>query len=328
VASTASAQTTSLNSLPGSDDEIAGAADTGVAVEVVSTAAGDTSVDVTVYGLDDSDVPQIEVIATDVANGTTPVAGIALWNHVWGASIVAATGTISVTKVSAGANIITGLATGTLTRGLKALSLAVTLDTAKLTGDGATTKRVILVGTNSADAVQMELITLTGAVEVEGTAVWKTLTTAVLGEVEVARTVSLRSSFGDLTWSYNTSALHGAAGGALAVLAAAVDQAIYSGAFLDGLEIGSSCIGAIVIKNVAGTVSLDGVPGTPAVTGNQLPPSDAVIQAAVGASNDWVKIAHATINRTANASVTESWDNTVRPVLGVNVDTNFGTFTG
>lgn len=324
---TPSDQATSLVNAAGLDSEIAGASDTGVAVEVVSDGSGDTDIDVIVYGFDDADEPQIETIVTDGSDGTTPVAGTALWNAVFGARIAAAAGTISVTKVSAGANIITGLATGTLTKGLVALTKSITLDTVKVTADGATTKRVIIVGTDSEDAELLDEVLLTGAVEAAGDALFKTLTYAVTGEVEVARTLSLRSSMGDLTWSYDRTALEAVVGGVYEQFALAADAAIHASAFLDGLEIGSSCIAAVLIKNDSGTLSLDAVKGTPAVTGAQRPPSDAVIQAALGAGVSWVKLAHCLLNRTANATLTESQDNQFRPILGVTVNENFGVFT-
>jgi hypothetical protein len=70
------------------------------------------------------------------------------------------------------------------------------------------------------------------------------------------------------------------------------------------------------------------VKGTPDTTGTQVAPTDAEIQTAVGAGNDWVKIAECTLNRTGDTTVTESQDNTGRPVLGVTVDTSFAVFTG
>lgn len=133
---------------------------------------------------------------------------------------------------------------------------------------------------------------------------------------------------GHTTWSIDVEALIAACGAVLKELAVQADAVIHSGSYLTGFANGSSCIAAVVLKNVSGTVTQAVVKGTPATTGSQVPPTDAEIQAAVGAGNDWVKFAEVTLNRTGDTTVTESQDNTLRPVLGVNVDTNFGAFTG
>lgn len=136
------------------------------------------------------------------------------------------------------------------------------------------------------------------------------------------------TGIGNTTWSYDIVAGIVVVGGVALDVGEGADQAIHSGSFLTGLASGSSCVAAIVAKNVAGTVSIVAVKGTPAVTGSQVAPTDAEITAAVVAGNDWVKLAECTINRTADTTVTESQDNSKRPLLGINVDTNIGSYDG
>ncbi len=95
--------------------------------------------------------------------------------------------------------------------------------------------------------------------------------------------------------------------------AVAADFDIHSGSHVDaGFTVGKSIVAAVVAKNVAGTVSMDKVIGAPATTGEEVPPTDAEIQAAVGAGNKWAKICECTLNRTGDTTVTESTDWTVR----------------
>lgn len=131
---------------------------------------------------------------------------------------------------------------------------------------------------------------------------------------------------GNTTWNVNVGQLLASVDGVAVELAAAADFAIHSGSFLTGLADGSSCIAALVLKNVAGTITMVAVKGTPAVTGSQVAPTDAEIQTAVGAGNEWVKLAECTLNRTADTTVTETQDNSVRPMLGINVDLFTGDF--
>lgn len=131
---------------------------------------------------------------------------------------------------------------------------------------------------------------------------------------------------GNTTWSCDIEALFSAVAGVGFESAVQADVAIHSGSFLTGLVNGASCIAAVVLKNVAGTVTQAIVVGTPATTGSQLAPTDAEIQAAVGAGNEWVKIAECTLNRTGDTTVTETQNNLVRPILGVTVDANIGDF--
>jgi len=127
-------------------------------------------------------------------------------------------------------------------------------------------------------------------------------------------------------WRVDIEALLVAVGGVLAEIAAAADFVIHdtTNLFADG----ESVIAALVAKNVSGTITVVAVKGAAAVTGSQVAPTDGEIQTAVGAGNDWIKIAECTINRTGDTSVTQSQDNTFRPALGINTETSFGSFIG
>jgi len=114
---------------------------------------------------------------------------------------------------------------------------------------------------------------------------------------------------GNTTWSANIAAFVCKVGGLGHQFAAAVDFAIHAGSFLAGFINGASCIAAIVAKNVAGTITTVAVKGTPATTGTQVAPTDAEIQAALGATVPWVKVGECTLNRTGDTTVTESQDN-------------------
>lgn len=62
-------------------------------------------------------------------------------------------------------------------------------------------------------------------------------------------------------------------------------------------------------------VALKVIPGTAALTGSQVAPSVADVEAALMPSAAWVLIANVTVNRTGDTTVTQSTDNTVRPSL-------------
>jgi hypothetical protein len=107
---------------------------------------------------------------------------------VLGVKVVGTTlGTVTVRAAGAGATVFTvplgtdqvqGLALGV---GMFAASLAT------LVSDGASTKDVILVGTDSSGAQILEKVTLTGTTPVPGVAVFSTITALVLGDMEAAQ---------------------------------------------------------------------------------------------------------------------------------------------
>lgn len=64
-----------------------------------------------------------------------------------------------------------------------------------------------------------------------------------------------------------------------------------------------------------GVISTKSVPGTAALTGAQVAPTLAEIEATIPDGAWWVHLADVTVNRTADTAVTQSADNTVRPSL-------------
>lgn len=113
---------------------------------------------------------------------------------------------------------------------------------------------------------------------------------------------------GNTSWRVNVAAGVAKLGAAAKDFTAQADFVMHSGSQL--MANGQSVAAALVVKDVAGTLSMVAVKGAAAATGSQKAPSDAAIQAAVGAGNDWVKVCEMTLNRTGDTAVTQSQDNT------------------
>lgn len=93
------------------------------------------------------------------------------------------------------------------------------------------------------------------------------------------------------------------------------------------LAAGQSLVADLVVKSSkapgkSGTASLVAVLGAPNTTGSQAAPTDAAVQAAVGAGLPWVRVARCTLNRTGDLTVTQSQDNTACD-LGLEVVAEF-----
>lgn len=112
---------------------------------------------------------------------------------------------------------------------------------------------------------------------------------------------------GNTAWRLNVAAGVAKLGAAAKDFAAQADLVVHSGSQL--LANGQSCTAALVVKNVAGALSMVAVKGAAAATGSQMAPTDSAIQAAVGAGHDWVKVCEATLNRTGDTAVTQTQDN-------------------
>ncbi|MBT8428303.1 MAG: hypothetical protein KJN79_00175 [Gammaproteobacteria bacterium] len=148
-----------------------------------------------------------------------------------------------------------------------------------------------------------------------------------LAGAPTSASTQLTGAAGVTEWRIDVTALLAAVGGVVKELAVVADEVIHDTTVLVTAA-GQTCWAAVVLKNVAGTISMVTVKGTAAATASAVPPTDAEIQAGVGAGNDWVKIAECEITRTADTTVTQSQDNTKRPMFGINVDENFAAFTG
>jgi len=122
---------------------------------------------------------------------------------------------------------------------------------------------------------------------------------------------------GNTAWLINLDAVVVVVDGVMKEFAAQTDVVIHSGSYLTGFASGKSCKAAVVAKLDGSTVTIETVKGTAATTGSEVGPTDAVIQAAMGAGKSWVKLAEDTLNRTGDLTVTQAHDNTARPVLGV-----------
>lgn len=129
---------------------------------------------------------------------------------------------------------------------------------------------------------------------------------------------------GNTDWNINVGAGVVTVGGVAKHFEAQADFNVHTGSHL--MASLYTCVAAIVCLNTAGVITMVPVTGTPALTagGTAVGPTDAAIQAAVGAGLDWVKIAECTLNRTGDTTVTQSQDNTQRPMLGINVQESFG----
>lgn len=137
----------------------------------------------------------------------------------------------------------------------------------------------------------------------------------------------LTGAAGVTEWRINMGLMLVAVGGVMAEIAADADKVLHDTTVLL-TAVGKSCKAAIVAKNVAGTVTVVAVKGLAADTADALLPTDANLQAAVGAGNAWVLLAECLITRSGDTAVTQAQNNLVRPQLGVNVDPTFAAFTG
>lgn len=183
-------QSTGTRAELGQDDLITAQIASGQAVQVVSSAVGDTTQSVTVYGLAVGGAPQTEVLAL---NGTTPVVGTSLWSAVYGVQLsAAAVGTVTVVDATTPANIIFDVPPATLIEGLVlGVGMFVANTTVSLVADAATTAAVQVWGKNAAGQTVGEAFTMNGTTPVVGSQAWTEITAIVLGGLEVARTMTM-----------------------------------------------------------------------------------------------------------------------------------------
>lgn len=134
---------------------------------------------------------------------------------------------------------------------------------------------------------------------------------------------------GATVWRVDIEALLMVVAGIVGDFVADADFVMHDTTQVPGLDDADTVVGAIIAEVEAGSVALIPVLGTAATTasGNAVGPTDVQIAAALStAGNAWVKLCECTINRTADTTVTQTQDNTARPILGVNVDGNVGNF--
>lgn len=172
----------------GLDSEITAQPSGASLLTVVSANAADTTQQVVIYGLDGSAAAVSETL---LLTGTTPKTGTQSFAKVCGARVVGTTAGVVTISDDDPATILTIAAGANTESGLSVCNAVYAAGTIDAVADGATTKDLILVGLSATGATQLEKITLTGAVTVNGAGVFSELQFIALGDVEAARTVTL-----------------------------------------------------------------------------------------------------------------------------------------
>lgn len=97
---------------------------------------------------------------------------------------------------------------------------------------------------------------------------------------------------------------------------AQADFDVYNGAAL--IAAGQSVYARVVVRDVSGTVSLFSVVGTADTTGDEVEPTDAEVQAAVGATAPWYDVAlvHLALAGTFYAQTQRSSSYRIKHILG------------
>lgn len=159
-------------------------------LDVVSSAAGDTTQSITVYGLNGANQPIQETIAL---NGTTNVQGTTAFASVLAVRLSAATvGTVTVSDFPVTTTLFT-LAPAVLTRGLVATTNTPAAGVATVSIDVDTAVDVVIRGTNAAGAPVSERFDMTtgNTTPVVGTVAFASITDILLGDVAGARTITV-----------------------------------------------------------------------------------------------------------------------------------------
>lgn len=164
-------------------------------VEIVSSSALDVQT-ATIYGTR-AGASTTLVSETITLTGVTFVPTVIVnWENILGVELSsAAVGTITVREASGDATITTiaplGTQSGVVTPSdTDDFASTASLSFVRVFASGATTKYVGIVGTNSSDAAQMEVLTLAGAALVNGASTFKTVTKVLVGHVESTRNVT------------------------------------------------------------------------------------------------------------------------------------------
>lgn len=158
------------------------------AIEVESSNGADT-MRCTVFGLDATNAPVFEHLDL---NGTTAVPGTQVFSVVLGLRIAsAAAGTVTVSPSGGGAAILTA-APASLAEGcVIGFGMPVANTVVKVVANGVTTKEVLVYGADPSGQAIIEKLTLNDTNEVTGAEDFSVIYVVVLGDVEVARTVTV-----------------------------------------------------------------------------------------------------------------------------------------
>jgi hypothetical protein len=175
--------------------EVASAAPAGFpsVADVASSAAGDTTQTITLYGLDGSGAAQFEVISL---NGTTNVQGTLTWTKILGAVLsAAAVGTITVSDFPVVTTVLT-LAPAALTAGVVEVTNAPVEGVVTATIDTDDAHDIALFGETVAGVTTGEVFDMTAAntTPVVGTVTMRKVTIMALGESPGARTITFTAN--------------------------------------------------------------------------------------------------------------------------------------
>ena len=193
-----------LTGAAGNLDEQLATIGSGDKVDVVSSSVADTTQKATIYGVDS--VSGDPVSETLTLTGTVPVTGTTTWSRVHGFVLSAAcagnvtvkdnVGAVALHTINAGATSIGG--------GVDVLAAIVEISgsVAKVKADGASTAKMLIIGTDTSDVAQLEELTLNGATYVVGTATWNSVVAVAVGYVATARNLTLQG----LIWNQGGAA--------------------------------------------------------------------------------------------------------------------------
>ncbi len=162
-------------------------------IELVSDAAGDTDIEVTIYGTDTSDEYQTETITTDGSDGTTPVTSANSYNNLMGAEITSGSpsGTLTLREASGDLEITT-LTSGSTSSGIyepadtRAFNVAPTA-----VASGAETGYLVVVGTGTDYSTQAESKQMNGSTAVTLASAYNSIDKVCLGDTSADISVSV-----------------------------------------------------------------------------------------------------------------------------------------
>ena len=167
------------------------------AIEVVSSDAGDTAIDVIVHGLDaTSGLPVTETLTL---NGTTAAPGTQLFKagSVFGihcADYASLAGTVTLQPSGGGVAILTLTSAASSSGMLAKADTYVASGKLSLVASGASTDEVIVAGKSTTGTAQSEKVTLNGAAAVLTAGDYSEITEVVLGDVAVGLTITVTAT--------------------------------------------------------------------------------------------------------------------------------------
>lgn len=224
------------------------------AVEVVSSSASDVSQVITIFGTTNGTTTVVKEEVT--LNGTTPVATTKSdWGEILGVEIKLGTplsvGTVTVREAS-GDLAITTLSAGTRRSGVYVVAAASQrgfLTTPDAVADGATTKVLGLVGTDSAGTELLAAVALSGTTLVHFSSAFRTITKILVGDVEATRdaTVTIDANVDSGELIVGRALADGAAGSTF--------LALFQPRLMEDSSIGVAKLGPDVEQVAAGTLS-------------------------------------------------------------------------